>query len=365
MAGQEVKDISLRQTVLTLRHYLLAGLRGWPWVVGGVLVVAGLMVLNALTTPIYYEAKVAFVVNSSNNGGGGNGLGSLLGQISIGSPGAGPNLNRINAFVTSRQLLNDLLLQRAEVDGRGDLIGNHFIRVNEIVDQYDLAEGGGAIALSSDSLAGLSRQERSLMKLLYSHLVYSRERPIVAVVDEITNMLKVTVKTQNEDLTLAMSEGLFTSLTDFYTAEATAPAQQSVDRLSIKADSILNALNQTEYQLATFEDTQLGLPSRRQTLRRSQLSRKVAILSNAYGEIVRNLEAARFGLDQTTPYFKLVEAPFKPLNRRQKDPYEQAAIGAAIGAVAGFLLAALIAFYRDVMNGTEIGTTARAKQTTS
>jgi len=340
--------------ILTVGHYLRAGFRGWPWLIVGAVLVAAFMVWSAVNTPVYYEARIAFVVNANQGGGGGGGIGALVGKA-LGGGGPGANLYRIKSFVTSRQLLNDLFLREVEVDGRTDLMANHLIEVGELVEEWELDSIAGPVRISGDSLAGLPRRERSLLKSLYNYVSFSGERPVYATVDEVTDMIVVRVKTRNEDLTLQFCEHLFQDLTDFYTNEATTPARITVERLSQKADSVLTALNAAEYQLASFVDTRLSLNNQRDQLNRLRLNRKITVLSTAYAEIVRNVETARFSLDATTPYFKLVEAPFQPLNVKRKDPYEAAVLGVVLGALLGFILVIGVRFYQDIMTQKEIG----------
>ncbi len=353
MPTNEVKEISIRRSILTLQHYVSAGLKGWLWMLVGAVLVTTYMVWSALVMPAYYEAKVVFVVNE-NQGGGGSGIGSVLGQIALGGNGGGANLQRIKAFVTSRKLLNDLMLETVTINDKPDLVANHLIEVGELVEAFEMNPAFGPTSISGDSLLALSRAERSLMKTLYYYLVFSKERPLVANIEEVTDMLIVTIRTRNEDLSLYLAESLFRNLTNFYTEEATGPARISVERLQHKADSVLQALNAAEYQLASFVDTKLSLTNRRDQLRSFQLNRKISVLSTAYGEIVRNLETAKFSLDATTPFFKLIDSPFKPLSKRQKDPYEAAATGAVIGALLAFLLVIAVTYYKDIMQQREI-----------
>ena len=44
------------------------------------------------------------------------------------------------------------------------------------------------------------------MKTLYYYLVFSKERPLVANIEEVTDMLIVTIRTRNEDLSLYLAE---------------------------------------------------------------------------------------------------------------------------------------------------------------
>ena len=339
--------------ILTLRHYFRAGLRGWPWIVAGVLLVTTYMVWSALVTPVRYEARIAFVVNDNKSDGGG--LGSILGQITLGGGGGGgANLQRIKSFVTSRQLINDLLLTETEIDGRQDLVANHLVAANHLVEAFEIDTTVSPARLSTDSIPTLSIKERYLLKGIYNYLAFNTDRSLTVNIDVVTDELIVIVRTQSEELSLYLAETLFTRLTEFYTEEAVAPSRVTVERLQVKADSVLAELEAADYQLANFGDTQLSLMRQRDRIRSVQLNRKITILSTAYGEIVRNLETAKFSLDAVTPYFKLVEAPFRPLDRRRKDPWEAALYGALIGAFVGFLVAAAVRFYHDVMSNTTV-----------
>ena len=353
MPAPEVKEITLRRIILTAKHYILMGLRGWLLMLVGAILLGAYFTWSAYTTPVYYESKVSFVVNN-NSSPAPAGLGGVLGQLSLGGGGQTSNMHRILSFIKSRQLLTEVLLDSTTVNGVSDLGANHLIDVAELVELYDLDPVNGTVRLSSGHLDSLSRKERSLVKLLYSYLSFGADQPMKASINEITNVLSIWIKTRDEDLSLWLSENIFEHLTEFYTAEATAPARFSVERLESKADSVLTELNRNEYSLAKFQDTRLSLTNQRDRIQELQLRRNVTILGGAYGETIRNLEAARFSLDATTPYFKMVEAPFTPLNRKQKDPIEQAVYGLIIGGLIGFLLAAGIAFFKDVMAGREV-----------
>ena len=121
MPQEQVQEISLRNAILTARHYLLAGLRAWLWVVLAALLMGGCFLYSALNSPVLYEARFSFVINNSQKSNSG-GLGSVLGQLAIGGSSSGANLRRINSFVGSRELLNEVMLDSATVDGRADLI---------------------------------------------------------------------------------------------------------------------------------------------------------------------------------------------------------------------------------------------------
>jgi hypothetical protein len=353
MQPSQVKEVSVREVIVTVQEYLWAGLRGWPWLLLGALLLGGYQVWEAYQRPIYYSANTTFVVNE-DQGGGGGGLGSVLGQIGLGGGGGGShNLKRIMAFATSKYLLNDMLLDSVTMKGTSDLLINHVITHGELLETLELDLAFGITQLSNDEVDSLSRKEGAVLKAVYSYLTESDEFPIVTEIADETGMLTITAKTRDEDLTLILSTGLYQYISDFYRKETTGQSQATVDRLQSKADSILQELNASEYQLASFSDTRLSLNNRRDQLKTVQLNRKIQILALAYGEIIRNLETAKFTLSAKMPFFQLVDEPFKPLFKMKANPLKNGIKGGIVGVILGFFFVGIMRFYKVAMGDEE------------
>jgi len=344
-----VKEISVRQIILTIQEYFWAILRGWPWLILGAVLMGGYMAWSTSQRETYWVAETTFVVNDDQGRGGG--LGSVLGQIGLGggSGGGGHNLQRIMAFTTSKYLLNQMMLDSTTIAEQEDLIINHVIRGCKLDETYLLSEIYGVSEITSNSIDSMTKTERSLLKMVYTHLTLSDEEPVVTDIDEETGMLTITTKTQEEELSLFLSKGLYQYISAFYTLESTGQSKASVGGLQAKADSILTELNSVEYQLARFTDTRLNLANQRDRLKMAQLNRKLTILTLAYGEVIKNLEASKFALSTKTPFFQLIDVPFTPLQKMTPSPLKAGIKGGFIGAIIASVLVALAYFYRLVM----------------
>ncbi|MBC6994153.1 hypothetical protein QWY85_18665 [Neolewinella lacunae] len=348
-----VKEIPLRDVILTLQTYGRAGLRGWPWLLLGALLLGGLQAWRVNQEAVFYEAATVFVVNKQQSGG--NALGSVLGRFGLGG-GAGDtghSPKRVMAFATSRQLLHRLLLDTAELGGRHDLFINHLIEQSGFAEEWKLQELYGLDRLSTNQLDSLSRQERSLLKMVYAYLTLDPEKPIQKDISDETGMLTITARTRNEALSIYLSTALYHYLSDFYTEESTGQSLASVERLKARADSLLTEINRAEYQLANLADTQLSLTRQRDQVRRLQLQRQVNIATLAYGEVVRNLETAKFAMDGFTPFFQLVDAPFSPLRPAYPQPLKAGIRWGIIGALLAFLGLCAVFLYRNIMHSDD------------
>lgn len=345
----EVHEVGFREVILTVRDYLRVVLRYWYLPLLGGLLLGGYRYYAAAVQPVRYEASISFLV-SEEPGKGGVGLGSIFGQIGLGgSSGGGQNLERVLAFSTSMRLVNHVLLDSVEIDGVGDLMANHIIRQQGLEEEWEMADAYGMTRLEHDSVPRMEQPERSILKAVYSYINFSEVPIIDREVGETTGIIYLYVRTRNEELSYQLCNRLFERLSEFYTTESAGQSRASVVRLEQRADSLRGALNRAEYELASLYDTRLNTNSRRAQLRQAQLSREVGILSLAHGQVIANLETAKFALGGQTPFFQVMDVPYLPLNRVRRPPWPQALLGFALGAALVVLGICVRYFFRTVM----------------
>lgn len=351
---EEVREVSVRQLILTVQDYFRAIVKGWPWLLAAAVLYGGYKMYETLQKDVYWEAETTFVVNNDQDNKGG-GLSSVLGQFGLGGAGAGggENLERIMSFATSKYMLNRMFLDSAEISGTNDLIVNHIIRGCNLEETYELKEYYGITKVTATTIEDMPPAERRLLKMVYGHITISKEKPLKTDIIPETGLLVITTKTQEEQLSLFLATAIYRYTSDFYTQESTGQSQATVTRLQMKADSILGELNAAEFQMASFMDTRLNLANQRDQVKTVQLNRKIQILTVAYGEIVRNLETAKFMLSSNTPFFQLMDEPFTPLQGMYPKPIKEGIQGGLIGMLLAAVVLAAVHFYREVMGEGE------------
>jgi hypothetical protein len=99
----------------------------------------------------------------------------------------------------------------------------------------------------------------------------------------------------------------------YYVGIKTSVANQNINRLERRADSILQILNAKSYQTATQQilDANMAFKS---AIVPSELSQREKTLNYAiYTEIIKNLEASKMSLSSQTPVINLLDMPKYPL----------------------------------------------------
>lgn len=343
-------DISLKQVFLRVGSYLRAGSRNWYWILLGGMLFAVLFAFFAMSESVTYESKVTFVVNEDSPAGGGGGVGAILGQFGLGGGGTDFNLEKIIALAKSQKMVNELLLDSLKINDKEDLVANHLLEVYNLTEEWELEDSYPGFKITANEIDKLNRTQRRVLKSLFRYSILGGDALIKITAEDVTGILSITAVTEDEELSLQLSERLYSGLSNFYTKESTGSSKATVNKLQSKADSIYRELSSAEYQLAAMLDTRLGITQKRNLVRQSQLNRKVNILSLAYGEVVRNLETANFALSNKTPFFQIVDAPFLPLPSNSVNVVERAIIGLLIGMIVVFSIIAIFHFYREVMS---------------
>ncbi len=350
MQTTEVHEVGFREVIVTVQGYLKAAVRKWYLILLTGLLTGGYFYYTAASQPVRYVANINFLV-SEEPGGGNIGLGSILGGIGLGggASGGGQNLERVLAFSRSMRLINHVLLDSVEIEGVRDLMANHIIQYEGLVEAWDMMGAYGKTRLAHDSIPLLDKQERSILKGVYNYCNFSEAPLLDREIGEGTGIIEITAVTQNEELSYALCNAVFAKLSEFYSTESAGQSRASVQRLEHRSDSLLQELTRAEYELAGLYDTRLNINSQRSQVRQAQLSRKVGMLAVAHGQVTANLETAKFALGGQTPFFQIMDVPYLPLNRKKKYPIPQGLLGVSIGIFLGLVGVSVHRFFTTVM----------------
>lgn len=342
-----IREITLKQVFEGFVTY--AGLVRARWralVLGGLL---GLLIAATLAhlTPDSYRADLTFLVDQELSSG--SAVGGLLSAIGIGSGGGEVNAPKVIALARSEFIIHGVLLDTVACAGARDLLANCLIASEGLVDELDLEESG-VTRIDRAKLDAGDRGHRRLLRKLYTYVVKDPGELVSCVVDDDSGIFKLSSKARDEQHALLMTELVYDRLSAFYNEEVTAGRRNTVAMLEEKTDSLARELSGAEYQLATLQDTRLALTQQRDRVRQQSLQRQLSILTLAYGEVLKNLETARFTLASSTPYFQIIDRPYDPLPLDRAKVWLWGLLGAVAGAAVAYLVVASRFYVRSVMH---------------
>jgi hypothetical protein len=351
----EEDEITLKELILKLQEFWKEIWKNKFLVIAVSGLFAIIMLAKAWVAPVTYPAKLTFMVNEDEGGGGMGGVASVLGQFGFGGGSSGQyNLDKLLELSRSRKIISMVLFEKIAMDGKQDYIANH------IIDLYDFHEnweedttGLHGYYFIHDDTDAFARFENSALKSVYAKVVGNAESKIEGIVgsgyEEDTGILHLFSNSLSEELSIAITKILYEKLSKFYIEKTIAKQEQTYQIFKLKVDSIQAVLNSAQYNLLKFDDTNRMLTLQQYSFKKLQLQQEVQKMIMAYGEVYKNLALSEFALKSKTPFITTIDEPIGPITGERESKIKAIVIG---GFVGGFLIILFLIgrkIFRDTM----------------
>ncbi|WP_374166352.1 lipopolysaccharide biosynthesis protein [Arcticibacter sp. MXS-1] len=278
-----------------------------------------------------YTATTTFVLEGSETGGGlsqYSGLASLVG-IDIASHGGGIfQGDNILELYKSRRMLEKTLLTSVLVGGKYQTLMERYIEFNKLrimwtdrplLQRLRFVERPARRSSTSEVR---SDEEQRLKDSVLGKAVEDISKNYLNVTkpDKKLSIIKVDIKSTDEEFAKTFNEELVRNVNEFYIQTRTRKSLNNIAILQGKADSVRAIMNRSIYSAAAVVDATPNMNPTKQRqrnvpLQRAQFSAEAnkAILSN----LVQSLELAKISLLKETPLIQMVDAPVYPLKREK------------------------------------------------
>ena len=330
-------EISLKDLLLKLIEFYHEIIKNWKLVIISIFVFSGILFYRAFMTPITYPAKLTFMLNEDNSGSLGA-LGGLAASFGIGGMTKGEfNLDKMLALSKSRNIIQQVLFEKGEIDGKNDFYANHLIQKYNLVNKWQkteiLKEFNG---FTHQNLSKFSKIENTSLKYIHSMIVGSdsNQKILSSTVNESTGIVELKTSTTSEELSINMVNLIYEKLSHFYVDKTIEQQQYTFAITKEKTDSLKQALHNTQYNLLKFKDTNRNLSLRQFEAQELKLQRDAQVLTLAYGESLKNQEMADFALKSKTPFIQSIDLPISPIRQEKESKIKALIMGSFLG---GFL----------------------------
>jgi len=351
------EDLTIKQLILLVRDFVFECLRSWIIILIIMLCVAAYFFYNASTVTPTYTAKYTFMVNDEEGSGGG--LSSILGQFGIGGmSSANLNLDKIVELSQSRKIISKAVMAKKDVKGKNDFLANHIIDIYGLRDKWKERDNGlGNFAFTHGNLDSFSRKENKALKAVQGKINGNPREGIEGLVmtnySDNTGILKMVAKTQNEELSINLTDELYETLKTFYTEKSVTNFESTYQIIKQKVDSLESNLKAKNYALLKFEDANRKLSQSTYLARKYTLQAEVSKLTTAYQEAYKNQEFAEFALKNNTPDIVAIDEPIAPLKPVGESIPRAVVLGLIVGGILGVAFVIMRKIFRDAMSEEE------------
>jgi len=270
--------------------------------------------------PITYTSRVTFVVDDTK-GGGGSMLSSLAGQIGLdmGSLSAGGVLagDNVLELLRSQTLIKQTLLTPYDEAKPGYTLADRYAEAEELKESWKKYNKEGPLVSFSSDRTKYSRLQDSLLQDIVIRIGdgdFSISKP-----DKKLTFFEASATMKDEKLSQLFCTRLITNATDFYVQTKTMKLRTNVERLQRRADSIGYLLNRKTYAASASSKMLLDANPAFPTAEVSSevQGRDKMMLSTAYSEVFKSLEASKTMLMQETPTIQIVDVSEYPLQKNR------------------------------------------------
>ncbi len=345
----EEKSISIKEAYEKILYYLRSVLKQWFFIV--ILGAAGATAvgLYAYFSKSYYEADLTFVVKTKDSKG--VGLDNILGQLGWGASGGNANLPKVKSVAFSKSVLKEALYDSVVIDGKHDLLANHFAEAYGLKDKWkdkDLLNNFDKFEIeqkNNDSSIVQNVAFKSILNLLRGN---KKNDGILAIeMNELTDMLSFKVRSLNEGLSYNLSNHIFLSLNQFYLNDEVSTTKSTLDDLKREIDSVGNLLKTKELELAGAQDRNYGIILRSNQVNQEEMRRDITVLTGVYAQMRQNYELRSFSLKTNSSIFDVLEHPVLPLVKKRKSVFVYSMIGMIMGIAASIVILVIRRFLLD------------------
>jgi hypothetical protein len=353
---REEDEITLKELILKIQEFW-----GEIWkhkflVIAISALFAGFMFINAWSKPVTYPAKITFMVNEDGEGGGFGGVSSILGQFGFGGGRGGKyNLDKLLELSRSRKIVSMALFEKINIDKKEDYIANHIINLYKLHEQLEKDNKGlKNFYFKHSNINTFSRPENSALKSVYLKTIGNTELGIAGIMkngyEETTGILHLSCNSLSESLSIDLTKILYKKLSKFYIEKTIAKQEQTYQLFKTKVDSIQTILNNTQYNLLKFDDSNRALTLRQYSFKKQQLQQEAQKMILAYGEAYKNYELSEFALKSKTPFITIIDEPIPPIKGNRESKIKAIIIGGFLGVflIVVFLIGRKIT--QDAMN---------------
>tara|TARA_B100000927_G_C16469522_1_gene471001 strand:- start:2348 stop:3397 length:1050 start_codon:yes stop_codon:yes gene_type:complete len=293
-----------------------------------------------------YNAELTFVVEVDNGIASSSALSGFASQLGFDFGGIESSTfsnNNILQLLKSRVVVENTLMQSAIVNGKEDLLIEHYLNINELKNDWNENNVLKDFSFHNKN----SRVHDSIKGLIWSNIVED-DLVIDLLVDDAT-IIKMSYNGSNEDFSIKFVNTLIQEMSKMYVQNRTARANNTLNFLQNRADSVARELDLAEQNLARVKDINTRIIKASGRLKEIQLLRDVEVLQAMYIEIIKNLEISKVTLLNQIPIINIIDRPKAPIHKNQKSTKTTVIIAFILGICISIFYFVMRKFIKDVL----------------
>lgn len=299
-------QFSMSSIIALAKPYLWFLLK-WSWIALALGVLIGIWEYKRMKAvkPVYM-ASLSFMMDLGQSSQQLMALTSLYG-LDMSNP---QSLSRMLELMKSKKIVTETLLVTAEIDGKKDFIGNHYLNYT----------GMRSVLKSKDEKLGnftFSEAEMSPDNRIFNKIILAIHKDIIQsnLETEVSpgQIVTINFKSTNEDLAYEFVHALFRTTRSFFIEKATERQLSSYLKLEDKVDSLKMVSAVAEQSYVSEGDFNLAAVRSKSAVAKERINREWSASYQSYLTYKETLDATKSTLENMAPVIQPLDEPAYPL----------------------------------------------------
>jgi len=222
------------------------------------------------------------------------------------------NNNFFSQLIQSRKVIKEALMTETVVNGKKDLLANHYITIYHWREGSLIHKGWNKIPnlknfyFTDKPLDQLNPLEDSVMNVIYDDII---DNNLVVTYDATTPFNIATFTTRNRDYSRNMMKVMVDKSAGYYMDNVYELNKKSLGIADRRVDSLGRELKKVDYRVASMRDVSNNMIAQKGLVGVNASARDQGLLSTQYSAAVNNVELAKVTLLTTAPILQIIDDP--------------------------------------------------------
>lgn len=316
-AYQDDEEIHLGPLWTGIKQTFFYLLRKWYLILIWLLVFGGLGLLYAWWYGTKYIATTSFATQGQSASSGllssSLSLANALGLSGTTGKGGGGFDNKFFAsLIQSRRVIKESLMQEGLMDGKKDLMANHYIELYKWRTGSLLKKGWNESPVLKDfkfvpkPIRQLSRLEDSVLTVIYQSII---DNNLTMEYDESSPFNTATFLTRDYDFSMHMMKLMIDKSSKYFIEDVYELNRKNLAIADSRVDSLGRALKSLDYRVANMQDMTNNLIRQKGKVGVTAATRDRDLINEQYSAAVNNVELAKVTILTTAPILQVIDDP--------------------------------------------------------
>lgn len=340
---QDDEEIHLGPLWTGIKQSFFYLLRKWYVLLIWLVIFGGLGLLYAWWYGTKYIATTSFAIQGQSASSGllssslsvANALGL---QGSTGKGGGGFDNKFFASLIQSRRVIKESLMLEGTMNGKKDLMANHYIELYKWRTGSLLHKGWNSSPVLKDfkfvpkPIDQLNRLEDSVLTVIYQNII---DNNLTMEYDESSPFNTATFLTRNYDYSKNMMKLMVDKSAKYFIEDVYKLNRKNLSIADSRVDSLGRALKSLDYRVANLQDVTNNLVRQKGTVGVTAAARDRDLLNQQYAAAVNNVELAKVTILTTAPILQVIDDPEFSTNSLFVSKVTAFIVGGIIGIFLG------------------------------